>query len=210
MIYFANPTKTSIPHMQAHTIGLIDTPDPKQKIRPANAIWCADNACFAQGFDPQRWWTWLNTHLADVDRCWFATAPDVVGDAAATLELSAPWLPRIRALGYPAAFVAQDGVLDTTVPWDDFDLLFLGGTNTFKLGDEGRAIAAQARAYGKKLHMGRVNSLKRWRYAEALGCQSCDGTFLVFAPNENLAYVLSWIDDLANRPALFTPEELLA
>lgn len=203
MIYFGNPTKSSIPHMEAGVIGLIDTPDPKQKMRPAGSAWCADNACFAQGFDPTRWWVWLQSHLPDVGRCWFATAPDVVGDAVATLELSAPWLPRIRELGYPAAFVAQDGVTDTVVPWQEFDCLFLGGTDTFKLGAECRVIAGQARAHGKRLHMGRVNSLKRWRYAEALGCHSCDGTFLTYAPDINLAYVLSWIDDLKNRPALF-------
>ena len=41
-----------------------------------------------------------------------------VGDAAATLTRSAPMLPRIRALGYPAALVAQDGLEHLAVPWD--------------------------------------------------------------------------------------------
>lgn len=67
-----------------------------------------------------------------------------VGDAAATLTRSAPMLPRIRALGYPAALVAQDGLEHLAVPWDAFDVLFLGGTTDWKLGPAAADLPADA------------------------------------------------------------------
>ena len=54
--------------------------------------------------------------------------------------------------------------------------------------------------------MGRVNSLKRYRYAEAIGCDSVDGTKLVFGPDQNLPIVLGWVDDLRTQPAMFGVE----
>ena len=41
-------------------------------------------------------------------------------------------------------------------------------------------------------HLGRVNSGKRWKYAESIGCHSVDGTFLTFAPDTNLARMRRW------------------
>lgn len=212
MLYFANPTSpATVAAMAAQIIGYIDTPTAQQnhRPRPPGSIWCADNGCFNANFEESHWWGWLQSHSFEADECWFATAPDVLGDAQASLERSTPWLSKIRESGYSPAYVAQDGVTDTVVPWDDFDWLFLGGTDVFKLGVECHTIAAQARARGKRLHMGRVNSLKRWRYAEALGCDSCDGTYLKFGPDINHGRLMSWIDDLHNRPALFTLEDML-
>jgi len=202
MLYFATPTCAGMPHMLNHTLGYIDTPR-QANIRPPGVIWCADNGCYTDNWDAEQWWNWLQRNSKDTTRCAFATAPDVVGDAHATLRQSTEWLPRIRALGYPPAYVAQDGVTDTPLPWDSFTTLFLGGTNTFKLGLEARAITTQARARGKWVHCGRVNSLKRWRYAEAIGCHSADGTFLKHGPDKRLPELLGWLDDLHQRPALF-------
>ncbi|MFE9127337.1 hypothetical protein ACFYOF_18290 [Streptomyces sp. NPDC007148] len=53
-------------------------------------------------------------------------APDVPMDAAATLAESLPWLERIRGLGVPVAFAAQDGSEHGHIPWDLIDVLFLG------------------------------------------------------------------------------------
>jgi hypothetical protein len=54
--------------------------------------------------------------------------------------------------------------------------------------------------------MGRVNSERRYRYARAIGCDSVDGTKLVFGPDENLPQVLAWLRN-ADQPYL---EELPA
>lgn len=193
MLYLANPCGPAPREaMTAGLLGFIDTPR-QGNVRPAGVVWCADNSRFGKGWPGfDRWWAWLERHAEDAPTCLFAVAPDVVGDAAATLTESAPWLPRIRALGYPAALVAQDGLEDLTVPWDDFDVLFIGGTTEWKLGPHARALISEAKAHGKRVHFGRVNSERRYRYALSLGCDSCDGTYLTFGPDQLLPDVLAW------------------
>lgn len=196
--YFGNPSGGAVAEsMTAGLIGCIDTP-AQGNLRPGDAEWCADNGCFTAGdrFDAESWFSWLRRQAPHAGSCRFATAPDVVGDAAATLARSMPWLPKIRALGYPAALVAQDGLESLDIPWDAFDVLFIGGSTEWKLGLHARRIVAQARRRGKRVHMGRVNSLRRLRYEQAIGCDSADGTFLVFGPRTNLARLLGWLDAL--------------
>lgn len=203
MLYLANPCGPAvIEAMHARTIGYIDTPAQRNR-RPAGVTWCADNGCFTTGYPgDEKWIAWLTKHSADAATCLFATAPDVVGDAAATLARSAPWLPAIRGLGYPAALVAQDGLEDLEVPWDTFDVLFIGGSTEWKLGGAARALVREAKGRGKHVHMGRVNSLRRYRYAQAIGCDSADGTFMVFGPDKNLGRVRSWIQHTETQPEL--------
>jgi hypothetical protein len=97
--------------------------------------------------------------------------------------------------------VAQDGWQDETTPWDEFDVLFVGGSTEFKLGLGAHAIAA-AQARRKWVHMGRVNSYKRLRVAAALGCDSADGTFLKFGPDVNEPRLLRWLAQLKAEPLL--------
>ena len=201
-MYFANPTGDAVNAMNAGVLGYIDTPAQGNK-RPSGVTWCADNGCFSatgKPFDEVRWFDWLARNAHDAGRCLFATAPDVVGDAAATLVRSLPWLPKVRELGYPAAFVAQDGLEDLPVPWDEFDALFIGGSTEWKLGVHARRLVGEAKRRGKHVHMGRVNSLKRYRYAEAIGCDSVDGTYLTFGPDVNLPKLLSWVDRVSEQP----------
>ncbi|HEU4544470.1 MAG TPA: hypothetical protein VFR23_25290 [Jiangellaceae bacterium] len=178
---------------------------PRQgKVIPPGATWCADNGCFGRGYPgDEQWFAWLASFTPEqIARCAFAVAPDVVADAAATLERSLPWLPRIRALGYPAAFVAQDGQEHLTVPWDAFDVLFVGGSTEWKLGSHARAFVIEAKARGKYVHMGRVNSERRIRYAVAIGCDSVDGTYLTFGPDVLLPDVLAWLRGVTTQPTL--------
>jgi hypothetical protein len=67
------------------------------------------------------------------------------------------------------------------------------------LGPAAADLAAEARARGLTVHMGRVNSLRRLRYAAAIGCHSADGTCLTYAPQQNLPRLLSWLDQV-NQP----------
>jgi hypothetical protein len=170
--------------------GGIDTPH-QQNLRPAGVTWCADNGCFSARFQEEHWWSFLEKNAKDAGRCSFATAPDVVGDAAATLERSAPWLQPIRDLGYPVALVGQDGLEDLTVPWDDFDAFFIGGSTDWKLSEAAADLVAEARERGKWVHMGRVNSKKRLQYADGIGCNSADGT---------LAELCHWRQNRRRRP----------
>lgn len=142
--------------------------------------WAADNGCFAQGekFRLERFYAWLEN--VPRSRLLFAVAPDVFPDAEATLERSRPVMKELRAQGYPAAFVAQNDAEQTEIPWDEFDCLFIGGQDHWKLGAAARGLIARARQEGKWVHMGRVNSEYRLQYATQIGCDSADGTFLKY------------------------------
>lgn len=189
--------------MDCGLLGQIATPAAGNRVEPGRD-WCADNAVFAgkyPGDEAYLAWLAARAHLAA--RCVFAVAPDVVGDAAATLARSAPMYAPIRALGYPVALVAQNGLEHLTVPWTDFDVLFIGGDTAWKLGAEARLLVAEAKRRGKHVHMGRVNSRRRIQYAAAIGCDTVDGTFVAFGPDQNLPDVLAWLREANDQPALF-------
>lgn len=201
MIYVATPSSGEVQAaMSGGRIACMTTPAQGNRI-PAGARWCADNGRFGKGWPgEQRWWTWLTRRVTEygTGHCLFAAAPDVVGDFLATWDLARPWLPKIRALGVPVAYVAQDGSApDWLIPWGEFDVLFLGGTDAFKLGPDARALAAEAVRRGIWVHMGRVNTKNRLYYAAALGCSSADGTTLTRKrrgePEQNLRYMLAWL-----------------
>lgn len=170
------------------------------------AAFALDNGCFSQGdsFNADKWLKWLERFVPHRETCLFAVAPDVVGDAAATLERSAPYLTRVREIGLPVAFVAQDGQEHHPVPWDEFDCLFVGGSTEWKLSESAYAIASEARQRGKWLHMGRVNGWRRFKAAALSGFDSADGTYIAFAPNELIDRIAYWMDQQRRQPALFT------
>jgi hypothetical protein len=193
VLYLANASSRKVRDaMRTGEIGMLCTPAEGRS--PADAVvWAADNGCYGKGYPGDEvWLTWLAKHAQHADRCLWATAPDVVADATATLARSVPHLPAIRALGYPAALVAQDGLEHLDVPWDAFDVLFIGGSTGWKLGPAAAGLAFEARARGKRVHMGRVNSRQRWSYAEHVGCDTVDGTFLAFGPDTNLRRLRGW------------------
>lgn len=185
-------------------LGLLNTPNSNYQIHDW-PVWAADNGAFnAKTYvGDSKWFAWLQSKAEHVATCLFATAPDVVGDAAATLARSLPWLPRIRSLGYRAALVAQDGLEHLDVPWNAFDVLFVGGTTSWKLSPAAAGLCAEARLRAKTVHVGRVNSHKRLRYAAHLGADSADGTFLAFSPDHNLNRMDTWLRRLQSEPTLF-------
>jgi hypothetical protein len=176
--------------LDQHVIGLMC--QPKSNPPKAGWLWAADTGCFAAKWDERSWYRWLSK---DHPRggCLFATVPDVVADHAATMERWPTYSTMVRDLRYPVAFVAQDGSENGGIPWDEFDVLFVGGTTGWKQGPEARAVAVDARSKGKWVHVGRVNSLKRlmmWRdYAD-----SSDGTHLAFEPRVAAKRVAGWVD----------------
>lgn len=202
MIYLTGSwQKATYEHINNGTIGVLNTPATNKAIHPG-WVWAADNGAFnAKTYvGDEKWFAWLSSQPRD--GCLFATAPDVVGDHTATVERSAPWLPRIRDLGFPAAFVLQDGATAETVPWDDFDVAFVGGTDAFKLGGADDLIV-EAQRRGKKVHVGRVNSGQRYERFALMGVDSCDGTCLAFGHDINLPSLLAWRRKYATHPTLW-------
>lgn len=140
----------------------------------AGISWAADNFAFA-GFDADGYRRMLQV-IAGVPRCLFLTVPDVVGDAAATLERFGEWRAECSAVGQPLGFVAQDGIDLGDVPWGELGALFIGGTDAFKLGPLAERAVNEAHRRGLWVHMGRVNTAQRARYAATIGVDSIDGT----------------------------------
>jgi hypothetical protein len=161
-----------------------------------------DNGCFSRPdlYSDDTYLRWLDTR--NRDGCLFATAPDVVGDWVRTIERSYAVLPRIRDLGFPAAFIAQDGIPPAWIAWGEFDVLFVGGSTTWKLSEDAFALPKLAHAHGKKIHLGRVNSEIRYRAARAAGYDSADGTMLAYGRTVNWERVRGWLDDAVRQPAL--------
>ncbi len=186
-------------------IGAMMTPDQGyKKDRFDHITWAADNGCYT---NPERslddYLTFLGAFSPTARTgCLFATALDIVGDSKATLARFHGCHDPIRQLGYPVAFVAQDGAeASGMTPWDHFDCLFVGGTTAWKLSEPARSLAVEARKRGKWVHMGRVNSRRRFLTAASF-CDSADGTFLAFGPDLNLPKVLRWANEATNCPQL--------
>jgi hypothetical protein len=98
------------------------------------------------------------------------------------------------------------------IPWDDFDVLFIGGGDAFKEGYRNelplfsqdkrrkwRAMIDTAKAHGKHIHVGRVNGLRRLLWAHEIKADSVDGTYLAFGPKKNLPKLLEWLDHLRGQ-----------
>lgn len=176
---------------------------PAEGKDPFGVEWIADNSVFGGKYPGDgAYLDWLSG-LSNKDLCRFAVAPDVVCDHEATLHRSLPMLAAIRAVVGRVAFVAQNGATPSWVPWPLVDALFLGGDTAWKLGADARDLARSAKRQGKWLHMGRVNSLQRLRYAHAIGCDSADGTYLAFGPDTNLPNVLAWLRAVNDQMTLW-------
>lgn len=100
----------------------------------------------------------------------FVVVPDIWGDARATAEEWQAWEPKLRAYGFPLAFVIQDGMkLDKVPPTADW--LFVGGSDQWRYPR-----LKDILAIGKPVHVGRVNSKKYLWVCHDLGVTSCDGS----------------------------------
>lgn len=143
----------------------------------ANGAPCMmDNNEFAGDFDAQKWTAALLRYMPYRATCLGIPVRDKVSDALETLRRFAQYHTIVRDLGYPVAFVTQDGVSPEFAPWQHFDVLFVGGTDEHKLGAEALAMIAEAKRQGKHIHIGRVNSASRIR--QFWMADSVDGTGL--------------------------------
>ncbi len=194
MIYLSGAKNAAIrDDLATGRIGLLQTPANAYNLGDV-AVWAMDNGCFTETYPgDEAYLSLLRKHAPHADRCLFAAAPDVVGDAVATLERSGHMFAPIRALGYRAALVLQNGMESMALPWDDFDAVFVGGSTEWKLSLQAADLIREAKARGKFVHVGRVNSRTRYdRFAE-LGCDSADGTFLAFGPDTNAPKLRTWL-----------------
>lgn len=159
----------------------------RSRNRIVSPHWAMDNRAFVC-FEPRPFRRYLDT-CQGIPGCLFVVAPDVIQDAAATLRQFWEWQPIIAGLGYPIALAAQDGLEYLPIPWNAFQALFIGGSTAWKLSMPVAAMAAEAKRRNKWVHMGRVNSRTRLRYAQSIGCDSVDGTTYNIEPIQALRHL---------------------
>lgn len=172
-------------------LGVLRTPRCGNSIATITASglpWACDNDCF-QRLDRYRYIRMLKV-AAKQPRLLWVTAPDVVGNAAATLDRFALWLPVLRYYQVPVAFVAQDGQEHLPVPWSDIHCLFIGGSTEWKMSEHAEQLILEAAQRGKWVHIGRVNTLRRMWWFSSLPVDSFDGTTFSRWPDRYIPWML--------------------
>jgi hypothetical protein len=157
-----------------------------------------DNGAYA-GLNVTGFLSLLEREKSGRHLCRFVAVPDVVGSARRTLEVFDGWKYRPELSGWPLALVAQDGLEDLTIPWKQIAAIFIGGTTGWKLGNHAANVIRAAKALGKWVHAGRVNTPARFEYFEKLGADSMDGTGL-----SRYTHMRQNIYDAIHSPKLFT------
>jgi hypothetical protein len=117
-----------------------------------------DNGCFAR-FERDAWMRLVEESYDDPPL--FLTLPDIVGDAARTVELFHAFRHKVN--GVRLALVLQDGIENVEIPWNLLHCVFVGGSDDFKYSKEALAAARAAKMLDKWVHVGRVNTAKRVR-----------------------------------------------
>lgn len=105
----------------------------------------------------------------------FVVIPDSVGERRETIELARAWIPKLKK--YSLAFVAQDGMMGNDVFEfiNCIDYVFIGGTTDWKLSML-KHWGEFCRENNLKMHVGRVNSIKRVKLCMDAGAFSFDGS----------------------------------
>lgn len=195
MIYMT-PHNCNLIALSPNRWGVIVTPAHGGDAIAGGYYWCGDNEIFTGHFEWTRFQAWLKKMLPNRARCLFIVVPDAVGDPHLTRARFNEYAPAIRELGYPLAFVAQDGQESLPYP-DDFAALFIGGSTEWKMSAAADECIRWAKQAGKWVHVGRVNSQKRIRHFQIMGVDSVDGTGPAFAPNREARRLGKQLDQMA-------------
>lgn len=150
---------------------------PLTNYRLWEGLFAVDNGGYS-GFDADAFKRLLSRIKDHAERCLFVSCPDIVGSCRRTLELFRRRHEWITG-DWPVALVAQDGIEDADIPWDELDAIFIGGRDPWKDSQAAVDVVVTAKMLGKHAHVGRVNSPARYRKYSAAGADTCDGTGVV-------------------------------
>lgn len=174
---------------------------PLTRYSNAGGVFAIDNGAFS-GFNRDGFAALLKREIPNRDRCLFVTVPDVVAAGRRTLEI---WKYRHSIVkDWPLALVAQDGMEDLEIPWNELTAIFIGGGDPWKDSKAAIDIVKTAKTLGKHVHVGRVNTIKRFKLFAAVGADTCDGS--------GVAMYDHMLDDIARElskqplPTLFDEE----
>lgn len=153
------------------------SPQTYRRAQQPEQHFAIDNGAFGK-FDAALFLRLVERERPRRDLCRFVAVPDVVGDARRTLEVFSVWRRKPELAGWPLALVVQNGQENLPIPWAHIDAIFLGGDDKFKLGAAAMGCLKAAKALGKWVHAGRVNTPGRYELFKDAGADSIDGTGL--------------------------------
>lgn len=137
------------------------------------------------------------------DRADWIVMPDVVGDAARTLDMAAFWYPEL--MQYPLLIAVQDGMEPADI--DQYVSagcgIFIGGSTDWKI----ETIPVWGRFGAARkcwVHCGRVNTISRIELCRAHGIDSFDGSGVtVYA--DHAKFLTDYLLAYSQQTRLFNP-----
>jgi hypothetical protein len=166
-------------------IGMLISPK-YWKNPPYYIPYALDNGAFT-GFNPDIFTQHINRPNRFHRPLWVAV-PDAIADPEMTFRRWHKWNRIVAAHGFKLAFVAQDGMEPQDVP-PEADCVFIGGTTDWKISN-----AYKFKDVAKLLHIGRVNTLGRLKWAEDIGADSVDGTGWFRGRDKKYYDMIEWFE----------------
>ena len=151
------------------------SPPTYRRAQQPERRFCIDNGAFGN-FDAALFLRLVERERPRRDLCRFVAVPDVVGDARRTLEVFNVWRRKPELAGWPLALVCQNGQEHLPIPWSHCQAVFIGGDTAWKESAYAAGCIKAAKALGKWVHVGRVNTPARFEHFQKLGADSIDGT----------------------------------
>lgn len=197
-VLVSGATSTANQYLQHDNMGVLLTPRNRNRfdhLIQGGYYWAVDNCAFSEWNEEAFCRLICKIARAGDYCCAWVAAPDVVGDHRATLDRWKFWGRAIWSCNLVPAFVCQDGCTPWEIPYEA-GCIFIGGTTEWKLSTEARECVRAAHMMDQFVHMGRVNSLKRLKYAYECGCDSVDGSSLSRFPKTYISKFLWWIQEM--------------
>jgi len=121
-------------------------------------------------WDEAAWFEMLGLVSQKPQKPLWVLVPDKVGDRQSTLDMWDKYSPHVIKRGFNAAFACQDGMTLADMP-DNASILFIGGTTDWKW--ETLPMWCES---GRRIHVGRVNTMRQLLQCDRLGVESVDGS----------------------------------
>lgn len=198
MLLLVNTRPHSLCVSDHNNLGYLVTPFSHTKLsHVVNKNYAIDNGAFS-GLDENKFMNIVNNFKNNKKEL-FIAVPDVVGNHKETIKMFYKWRDKLQ--DYNLGFVAQDGMTENDIP-KDAQAIFIGGTTEYKLGQTAYKVIQKAKENNLWVHMGRVNSLKRIKYAYESNVDSVDGTKYAMFDKVYLQQALEYIESLKNQTTL--------
>jgi hypothetical protein len=174
--------KEFVARMKEEGFGMMLTERIPSKLAYEGMPWAFDNMCFGAWRNNTEWdaGAWhiraLQLRTKGFPPPLFAVVPDLPARGIESLEFSTKHLDLVPH-EFPKALALQDGMTyQSVVPYlEDYDYLFIGGSDSFKL--HAMDWTRFARDNGKKIHYARASTLEKLEWAIHCEVDSLDSTF---------------------------------